>query len=60
VPHLGEQHRTTEQNQKESPELEAFLGSGLSLLFLFSAAAALLLQIGHREEPLYLLLPQEG
>ena len=52
MPHLAEQHRTTEQNQKESPQLEAFLGSGLCVPFLFSAAA-LLHQIGHREEPLY-------
>ena len=40
------------QNQKENPQLEAFLGSGLCVPFLFSAAA-LLLQIGHGEEPLY-------
>jgi hypothetical protein len=52
VPRLGEQHRTTEQNQKESPQLEAFLGSGLSVPLPFNAAA-LLLQIGHGEEPLY-------
>jgi hypothetical protein len=53
VPHLGEQHRTTEQNQKVSPQLEAFLGSVLSLPLLLSAAAPLLHQIGHGEEPLY-------
>jgi hypothetical protein len=40
------------KSERECPELEAFSGSGHSLLFLFSVAA-LLLQIGHREEPLY-------
>jgi hypothetical protein len=40
------------QNQKESPRLEAFSGSGLSVPLLLSAAA-LLLQIGPTEEPLY-------
>ena len=31
MPHLAEQHRTTQaKSERESPQLEAFLGSGLS------------------------------
>jgi hypothetical protein len=38
---------------RESPEPENASSSGLSLPFLFNAAAPPLLQIGQREEPLY-------
>jgi hypothetical protein len=45
------------KNGRVSPELEAFLASRLSLVFLFNAAAPLLLGISprakRREEPLY-------
>jgi hypothetical protein len=42
VPHLGEQHRTMEQNHKESPEPKNASSSGLSLPLSFSVAALLL------------------